>query len=186
MKPVSKMHQNEIGAYVTTHLHNSGIKVVLSGGAVVSIYSNRKYVSKDLDLVDMYSSKREKIQKAMREIGFVEKARYFVHPDSEYVVEFPPGPLTVGLESVKEIVELKLSTGTLRIISATDCVKDRLAAYFHWNDRQCLEQAILVSQMQNVDMEEVKRWSKKEGKLHEFNGFISLLADRKTTKSSPP
>ncbi len=71
----------------------------------------------------------------MRDIGFVEKTRYFVHPDSEYVVEFPPGPLTVGMEPVKEIVELRFSTGTLKIISATDCVKDRLAAYYHWNDR---------------------------------------------------
>ncbi len=53
MKPISKMSQSEVGAYVVTHLQKAGIKVVLSGGAAVSIYSKRKYVSKDLDLVDM-------------------------------------------------------------------------------------------------------------------------------------
>ncbi len=44
-------------------------------------------------------------------------------------VEFPPGPLAVGVEPVKQVNELKFSTGMLRIISPTDCVKDRLAGY---------------------------------------------------------
>ncbi len=186
MKPISKMNQSEVGAYVVSHLQKVGIKVVLSGGAAVSIYSKGKYVSKDLDLVDMYSLKRSKIHEAMLAIGFKEQARYFVHPDSEYVVEFPPGPLSVGMEPVKEIVELRFSTGTLKIISATDCVKDRLAAYYHWDDRQCLEQAILVSTMQEVDMDEIKRWSKKEGKTDEFHYFSLNRTIRQRSKVSLP
>ena len=41
-----------------------------------------------------------------------------------------------------EIASKKYSTGTLRLLTATDCIKDRLAAYYHWRDEQGLEQAI--------------------------------------------
>jgi hypothetical protein len=71
--------------------------------------------------------------------------------------------------------EFELATGTLRIISATDCVKDRLCAYYFWNDQQGLEQAVLVSKSQKVDLKEVKRWSKVEGKESEFEVFKNKL-----------
>ena len=41
--------------------------------------------------------------------------------------------------------ELKKRNKILKLLSPTDCVKDRLAAYYHWNDRQSLEQAILYN-----------------------------------------
>jgi hypothetical protein len=56
------------------------------------------------------------------------KVDLFLHPKSEELVEFPPGPFAMGKEPVKQIVEIEFSTGTFRIISPNDCVKDRLAA----------------------------------------------------------
>jgi hypothetical protein len=38
----------------------------------------------------------------------------------------------------------------------TDCVKDRLAAFYHWGDRQGLEQAILVLKTNAIDIDSVK------------------------------
>jgi len=64
----------------------------------------------------------------MQEIGFHERGRYFKHPESQFIIEFPVGPLAVGSEPVKQIDEIRFSTGVLRLISPTDCVKDRLAA----------------------------------------------------------
>lgn len=64
-----------------------------------------------------------------------QEARYFIHP----------GPLAVGEEPVKKIDKIQFPTGILRVISPTDCVKDRLAAYYHWGDRQGLAQAIMVA-----------------------------------------
>lgn len=171
MKPIKEMTQLEIGAFVCSHLKAKAIEVVLSGGATVSLYSNNKYVSKDLDLVDVYSVNRRKLISAMNEIGFIEESRYFRHPDSIYIVEFPPGPLTVGDEIVSETREVKFSTGSLKVISPTDCVKDRLAAYYHWGDKQSLSQAILVARENKVDLEEIKRWSQKEGKQKEFQSI---------------
>nr|MBA3684549.1 hypothetical protein [Planctomycetota bacterium] len=67
----------------------------------------------------------------MLALGFTEKHRYFVHADSRWLVEFPNGPLTVGEERPKDIVRRQLRTGTLRLLSPTDCVKDRLTWWIH-------------------------------------------------------
>lgn len=175
MKQIKNMSQAELTAYIQDALHKEGIKVVLSGGSAVSFYSSDKYVSKDLDLINTNFSRRSKIKSAMEAIGFREQGRYFVNPEARFFVEFPDGPLSVGEEPVKEISEIKLPTGTLRIISPTDCVKDRLCAFYFWNDLQGLAQAVLVTESQNVDLKEIKRWSKGQGKKKEYETFEKKL-----------
>ena len=175
MKAVSNMTQGELGAFVQSQLRENGIEAILSGGAAVAIYSNNKYVSKDLDLINVYGVNRRKIRDAMTAIGFYEDGRFFRHPDSHFFVEFPPGPLAIGEEPVKQIVEKKLSTGILKVISPTDCVKDRLAAYYHWGDQQSLLQAILVAQRNKINVDEIRRWSLAEGKLQEFEKIKNKL-----------
>jgi len=86
--------------------------------------------------------------------------------------------MTVGDEPVKEIVELEFATGRLRILSPTDCVKDRLAGYYFWKDMQCLEQAILVAADNEVDMDEIERWSEHEGMLTEFIKIKGRLVNK--------
>jgi hypothetical protein len=175
MKPINEMEQIELGAYIQTILRDQKIIVVLSGGASVSFYTDNQYISYDLDLINIYSVVMRKIRKVMKEIGFFEKDRAYTHPETPYFIEFPPGPLFVGADPVQQINEISLSTGLLSIISVTDCVKDRLAGYYHWGDRQCLQQAILVTLKNNVDMSEVERWSKAEGKTSEYLTFDRML-----------
>jgi hypothetical protein len=168
MKQIKNMTQAELAAYVQGHLQKTGINVVLSGGATVAIYCSNKYVSKDIDLVNVNFTARRRIRIAMEEIGFREAGRYFEYPGTEFLVEFPPGPLSVGEEPIKQIDEIKYKTGTLRVISPTDCIKDRLVAYYHWGDQQCLAQAILVAQHKEIDIDEIERWSKVEGMGQKF------------------
>lgn len=169
MKKITEMSSEELAAYVCTHLKRSGIDVVLSGGSCVSIYSENKYLSYDFDFIprNLFLKRRE-LTKALAEIGFHEKNRYYENKESEYLLEFPQGPLTVGDEPVKDVTTKEYDTGELYLISVTDCVKDRLAGYYHWKDRQCLEQAIMVSQRNEVDREEIKRWSAAEGMSRSF------------------
>jgi hypothetical protein len=175
MKPVREMTVGEFGAFVAGQLWKYDIDVVLTGGACVMIYSNNRYQSFDLDFIERPGSDRKRIKSALEDIGFKEENRYFTHPDTEYFVEFPSGPLSVGDEPVKDIAVLEFSTGQLRIISPTECVKDRLAAYYHWRDLQCLEQAIIVASMNDVDLNEVERWSEHEGMLEEFHRIRGRL-----------
>ena len=111
----------------------------------------------------------------MQAIGFREETRYFRHPDSPHVIEFPPGPLAIGGHPVGRVEEMRLATGRLRIISPTDCVKDRLAAYFHWGDLQSLHQALQVARRRKVNLQEVRTWSRAEGTLRELEAFAAGL-----------
>ncbi len=173
MKSVAKMSVGELAAYISSHLRGFGIEVVLSGGSCVTIYSAGKYVSMDLDFIDTRFATQREIKEAMSEIGFIPENRYFKHPETDLLVEFPSGPPAVGKEPIGPINEIEFSTGVLWILSPTDCVKDRLAAYYHWNDLQSLDQALLVAQSNNVDMKEIQRWSKAEGKSEAFAEIAS-------------
>jgi hypothetical protein len=182
---ISAMSQAELTAYVQVALRRFGIETVLSGGSCVTVWSDNSYVSDDIDLIVDGFSWRTKIRAAMLDQGFVEKNRYFVHPESKWIVEFPDGPLAVGEERPKEIVELRLSTGTLRLLSPTDCVKDRLAWWIHEGDRQCLEQAIAVIKCADVDLEELRRWVRGEGRtaIIAFNEVADQLKKPKRRSS---
>ena len=175
MKRIKNMSQSELAAYIQDALQAEGINVVLSGGSAVSFYSSNKYVSEDLDLINTSFAKRSKIKSVMEKLNFNEQGRYFMNPETEFFVEFPDGPLSVGDEPVKEISEVELATGTLRVVSPTDCVKDRLCAFYFWNDQQGLAQAVLVTKSQTVDLKEVKRWSKAEGKEQAYEIFKKKL-----------
>jgi len=179
MKPIVDMTRLEFAAFVAAEFRRRKINVVLSGGSCVSIYSREKYVSMDLDFVNEAFAKRPLIKTAMESLGFREENRYFRHPDTEFLVEFPPGPLGVGEEPVKQIDEISTDTGVLRIISPTDCVKDRLTWFYHDNDTECLKQAVLVAETNDVDITEIERWSKVEGKSPMFD----RIKHRLTTKA---
>lgn len=172
----------EVAAFVCSHLKKNGIDVVLSGGACVSIYSTNKYQSFDLDFIENITTSKKKLKEVLQEIGFTEDHRYFRNPETEFFLEFPPGPLSIGDEPVKEIAEKEYPEGLLRLISPTDCIKDRLSAFYYWNDRQCLEQAILVAQENEIDMGDIERWSAKEGKLEEFANIRNRLIRNKPRK----
>lgn len=175
------MTRLELAGFVSSAFRKAGIDVVLSGGSCVSIYSSEQYVSMDLDFVNAMLAKRDRIKTVMEGLGFHEENRYFLHPDTKFLVEFPPGPLGVGEEPVKQIDELETITGVLRLISPTDCVKDRLAWFYHDNDTECLKQAILVAQHNSIDLKELRRWSAVEGKSDMFRKLRVKL----TRKVSP-
>jgi hypothetical protein len=108
-------------------------------------------------------------------MGFAEERRYFRHPGTELVVEYPPGPLAIGEEQIRAVKELETENGTLKLLSPTDCVKDRLAWFYHYSDPECLQQAVLVANKQVVDLDEIERWSAGEGHAEEFARIESRL-----------
>ncbi len=177
MKSITKMSLGELAAYVDTHLRENGINVVLSGGAAVAIYSGHKYVSKDLDFIGRFDIDHNKVESVMKEIGFDKRGKYYHHPQIEYFAEFISGPPTVGQDPIGKVDEVKLKTGIIRIISPTDSVKDRLASFYHFGDRQGLEQAILISKSNTIDIDNVESWSIREGEKGKFEEFKRRLRE---------
>ncbi len=159
----------ELACHIYETLKANGINAVLVGGACVSIYSENRYQSSDLDFATYEEIKP--IEKALKKLGFERTGRQFSRPDCPYLIDFVNPPISVGHEAIHEFKTLKTSTGSLRLLSPTDCVKDRLASFFHWNDAQALEQALMVAENHFIDLIDLKRWAKKEGfekKLREF------------------
>jgi hypothetical protein len=55
---------------------------------------------------------------------------------------------------------------------------DRLAAYYHWNDAQGLEQAVRVAMKCDIDLDRVEAWSKRERATAKFKDFAEELSAR--------
>jgi len=90
----------ELAAVVSEALESAGLEAVLSGGGVVTIYSDNEYESLDLDFVT--TERMSRIEEVMTSIGFERASgRHFEHPQSRYLVEFPAGPLSVGDEVIR-------------------------------------------------------------------------------------
>ena len=155
----------EVAALVSQTLEAAGIKATLSGGGAVCIYSDNEYTSRDLDFVT--SERRDRLSAALMPLGFALAGdrRHFTHPDTDLFLEFPAAPLSFGNRVVQQddIPRLETPWGALRIVTPTLCVMDRLAAFWHWRDRQSWDQAVLVAGRQNVDYDELAAFAKDEG-----------------------
>ncbi len=164
----------ELAAIISGKLNEKGIDAILVGGACVSIYTRNKYLSSDLDFVSVSSIKE--ISPALAELGFERKSsRHFENKDCPFFIEFVSAPAAIGSEPIKGKNILKTSLGTIVLLTPTDSVKDRLAAYYHWNDPQALEQALMLAKAQKISLQEVKRWSEKEGHKDKYVSFMRLL-----------
>lgn len=164
----------EIGCLVCQKLKDKGIETFLSGGAVVTIYTHNQYESFDLDFVSY--GDRKKIKEIMISLGFTQNtSRLFIHPKSKYFVEFPGKSMEIGDEIIKEFSERTTNGNTLVLLTPTDCVKDRLAAYIHWNDQQGLVQAAMVAKAQLVSLEKIEKFCINEGSAEAYKKFLKKL-----------
>jgi hypothetical protein len=176
VKPIGELSRAELGALVCTTLELAGIKVVLTGGSCVSVWTHDAFASLDLDFIALGLHTNREIRAALKSIGFKSRgrnSRYFEHVDCDLVLEFPAGPLQVGDEHVPDINidSLETETGTLRLLRPTDCVKDRLAGYYHWGDEQNLLQALEVARRHPVDWTSLEKWHRGEGQTEGFEDF---------------
>ncbi|MFZ4715452.1 MAG: hypothetical protein ACOYL6_17135 [Bacteriovoracaceae bacterium] len=168
--------EEQLWKYVATHLKKKGIDTILVGGAVVSIYSDGAYKSGDLDFV-LTSMFVKNLPEIMDEIGFKKgSGRHYIHPECKQLhIEFPSSFLEIGNENQITPNEVESEGVKIKILSPTDCVKDRLASYIHFKARECLDQAVMVAKKHPVKHEEVKKWCKGEGADTAFVDFVNKV-----------
>ena len=170
----ARVSLKDLAALVSGVLREGGFDAILVGGACVSLYTNSKYQSYDLDFVTHASLKD--IAPLLRKIGFLRKSsRHFVREDCPFFVEFVAPPAAIGDEPVTATKVMRTKYGDIVMLTASDSVKDRLAAYFHWRDPQSLEQAVLVARSRKVDLKEIRRWSRREGFEEKHRDFERKL-----------
>ncbi len=176
---VGRSSIRELAIYVGDVLTRNGIDAVLSGGACVAIYTRNKFMSYDLDFVLRSYEPRARVKEVLSSLGFFEEGRHFRHKDTKYLIDLVSPPLSVGEEPVKKIARIKSGNRVLCLLSPTDCVKDRLAAYYHWGDRQSLSQAIGVAKDNRISLSEIQRWSTNEGMADKFRIFLQAYRSGK-------
>jgi phosphopentomutase len=164
-----KISLGELAGLVSEKLKEKGIEAILVGGACATIYSQGRSQSYDLDYVVYEDIK--KIREALSELGFYEKSKYFQRRDCKWLIEFVPSPVAVGREIIADFQDMEVSTGTIVMLRAEDSVKDRLASFFHWSDRQGLDQAVAICHECKVDMKEIEKWAIEEGFQNKFVEF---------------
>jgi hypothetical protein len=175
--------EEELWKYVATHLAANGIDTILVGGAVVAVYSEGAYRSGDLDLV-LLSYLNDKLPEVMSKMGFkVSQSRHYSHPKCKHlIVDFASGPPGIGDDYKIKPAEVKSEGKIIKLYSPTDCIRDRLASYIHFNALECLDQAILVAKKHPFDRTKVKRWCEAEGSPESYKEFERLLKNMSHSK----
>ena len=171
----------EIATYISQQLLDNDIPTTLSGGFCAEIYTSGEYTSADIDLIDQSILKEREIQKIMLNMGFIKQGKHYKHEDTKYTVEFPSSPLAIGKTLIKDVWEIKSEYGVLRLLNATDCVRDRLVGYYAYDDERCLEQAVLVAlnQLKNIDFSLIETWSKDEDDEKKYDRFFQEFSKRR-------
>ena len=159
-------------------LRRHRISAVLTGGACAAFHTGGSYQSVDVDFVLSGSVTQKQLDAAMNSVGFVRRRDRYVNPAHEFFVEFPRGPLAIGGDTA--ILPRRTNRGprTAWMLSPTDSCRDRLAAYFHWNDRQSLAVAVEIASRQPVSFVKIRRWSAAEGALEKYAEFLTAARKR--------
>ena len=151
--------------YVAAHLAGQGIATVLVGGAAAAVHSAGAYRSGDIDLlIDSYPRPSpEKLDSAMASIGFKRQGRHYIHPECHHLfVEFIFNALHIGKDYRIEPTTMTVNAQRIRVLSPTDSIKDRLTSYLYFRARECLDQAILIANVNVIDWASVESWAEKE------------------------
>jgi hypothetical protein len=146
-----------VAARVACHLAEVGIECVVVGGLAVEIYTENKYQTKDIDMVNISMNSQSELDAAMGDIGFFrkQKTRYYHNDSTSFFVEFPSPPLGVAGNTEVKPATIETDSGNIQILSVEDIIRDRLAwACNGRGDRQAITQALCLMLNQNMEPSE--------------------------------
>jgi hypothetical protein len=135
-------------------------------------------------MIDISYQEPTVLSRAMADIGFSKQGRVYVNETTEICVEFPSAPLSIGEQLITETTVFESNAGEIPILFAKDVIKDRLAAYFHWQDKQSLVQAVAVMIKHPISLDELKSFCQNESKENEFALIQQLLHSAKQQELS--
>ena len=175
MKITERSSLGEVAIAVGDALRRAGIRGVLTGGACAHLYSADAIPSVDVDFVLIETSTMAALDAALTPLGFRRLRDRYLHDLTPFFVEFPRGPLGIGEDfRIRPVWRSRGGAKTLAL-SPTDSCRDRLAAFYHWNDRQSLASAVAIAMRNRVSFSKIRAWSRNEGHAAEQAAFAAEL-----------
>ena len=175
MSITARSSLGSVAVEVGDTLRRRGIRAVLTGGACASLRSGGAYDSVDIDFILLGHVTQAALDAAMGSVGFRRRGDRYLHRRVRFYVEFPRGPLAIGADYQIKPVEHRLRRARALVLSPTDSCRDRLAAFYHWNDRQSLAVAVSIAVRNPVNLAAIRRWSAAEGMTQSFDEFLAEL-----------
>ena len=160
----------KIATIVAEALSSIGENPVLVGGAAVEFYTEGGYATKDIDMIAMGGPA---LWKVMEVLGFERHGKDFVHTKLKIYIEFPSDVLGEGEKSITIDVDGR----ALRIISIEDLIVDRLCAYKFWKSEADGVAALLLFEVERVDVARLKNRAEKEDVLDALDWIQQLYQD---------
>ena len=185
MKVAARASLGDVALQVGDALRRHGIRAVLTGGACASLHTGGVYHSVDMDFIVLGHVTQAALDAAMAAVGFRRTGDRYVHPRVPFYVEFPRGPLAIAGDYRIRPVEHRRRHARALVLSPTDSCRDRLAAFYHWNDRQSLAVAVAIALPNRVNMTAIRRWSIAEGAEPRFHEFLADLKSARRRRSRP-
>ncbi len=164
-------------------LRRAGIRAVLTGGACASVHARGGHSSVDADFILLGEVERDQLDEALATLGLRRSGDRYIHPDTEFYVEFPRGPLAIGADDrIRPVVHVSGRRRCLTL-SPTDSCRDRLAAFYHWNDRQSLDVAVRIATRNRLAWSVIRNWSAAEGFADRYQEFLAAVRQARRRRS---
>ena len=182
MKLTARSTLADVAVAAGDALRRAGIRAVLTGGACANLYTRGAHQSLDADFVLVEPCAADDLDRALSALGFERRRDRYVHRRVPFVVEFPRGPLGIGEDFRIRPVWLRRRGARTLALSATDACRDRLAAFYHWADRQSLAVAVDIASRNRVSLAKIRTWSRSEGHLEGYGTFLAERARARTVR----
>lgn len=166
----------ELWKFVASHLETEEIGITLVGGGVATIYSKGKYQSGDLDFVlDSMWTKHSQVEEKLKKIGFIKKGVIYRHPECKFTLEYKSPPIEIGDDDRIEPEAIEHEGIAIKILTPTDCVKDRLNKYFLYKDKDAFDAAISVGKECEFVVAKVEKFCDENKFPEVFKKFMEEL-----------
>ncbi len=149
----------------------AGAQATLVGGSLVELLTMGAVTSLDVDLVADHRAVKQLLEGA----GFREGPKaMFRHPDYEVLVNVVNDHFVPS----ERMTTYRYEGHTIRILSAEDCLIDRLNGARHWRDASDWERAIILARVlrDRLDLEHLRRRADEEGVREAVEEVLQIVA----------
>lgn len=172
------LNLREIIAVISKRLAKSGHDPVLVGQACAALYVGNSIRPQSCEFA-LKDYEVNSVGEAMEKLGFCATGRHaFSSERCPFEVVLTALPITIGDYVVGEIRSIKTPHGEVKTLTPTDCVRNRLFAFYRFGDKDALHDAAKVARRNKIDLDLIRRWSDWEWAGDKYDEFLKEMSEK--------